>query len=111
MAEGRTGRMDFINTNDEGNELRLQFLKDDLVFSNTSFILEYIEKLVSGSGADRIVLDLGAVTHIDSSAVGMLITLKQGIGKMGKSMRLAGLTDNVRRIFKFLEISDFINAA
>ncbi|MBN2080013.1 MAG: sodium-independent anion transporter [Spirochaetes bacterium] len=103
--------MDYINTNNDGNELRLEFLKDDLVFSNTSFILEYVEKLVSGSVAECIVLDLGAVTHIDSSAVGMLITLKQGIHKMGKRMRLAGLSESVRRIFRFLDISDFINAA
>ncbi len=103
--------MDYVNSEMARDELRLEFLKDDLVFSNTAFILEHIEKLVVTSSARCIILDFAAVNHIDSSAVGMLISLKNSMQKMGKRMLLAGLSGNVRRIFRFLDITDFLDAA
>jgi anti-anti-sigma factor len=101
-------RMDYIKPLISGNQLRLEFLKSELVFNTTSFLLEFIEKLVHSSNASEVILDLGSVNHIDSSAVGMFISLKNELRKSGKKMALAGLTDNVLRILTFLDITGFL---
>jgi anti-anti-sigma factor len=100
--------MDYIKIETSGDELRLEFIKDDLVFNTTSFILEYIEKMLHASPAGRVVLDLTNVTHIDSSAVGMFISIKNIMLKSKKSMMLVGLNDNVTRILHFLDIANFL---
>ncbi|MBN2160971.1 MAG: STAS domain-containing protein [Spirochaetes bacterium] len=100
--------MDYIRCETSGSELRLEFIKDDLVFNTTSFILEYIEKMINTSSAGRVILDLANVTHIDSSAVGMFISIKNAMLKNGKCLMLVGLDDNVRRILHFLDIANFL---
>lgn len=100
--------MDYITSETSGDELRLEFVKDDLVFNTTSFILEYIEKIINATPAVRVVLDLTNVTHIDSSAVGMFISIKNIMLKRGQSLMLVGLNDNVTRILHFLDIANFL---
>jgi anti-anti-sigma factor len=102
-------RMDYIKPEISGNELHLHFLTGELVFTTTSFILEFIEKMSQSSMADRIVLDLSRVTQIDSSAAGMFISLKNDMKKSGKRLVLKGLTDSVRRILHFLDVTDFLD--
>jgi anti-anti-sigma factor len=100
--------MDYIQTEISDRELRLQFLKRELVFNTSSFLLEFIEKLIQSSKAENVVFDLTAVDHIDSSAVGMFILVKNRLQKSGKRMSMMGLSENVRRILTFLEIAEFL---
>ncbi|OHD64323.1 MAG: hypothetical protein A2176_01670 [Spirochaetes bacterium RBG_13_51_14] len=105
--------MDYIQPDISGKELRLQFLKSELVFNTTSFILEFIEKMIQSSKAERIILDLGSVNHIDSSAVGMFISLKNEMRKSGRALIFKGVSESVLRIFHFLDIVNYLelNAA
>ncbi len=89
--------------------MHLQFLTEELVFNTTSFILEFIEKMVHSTRAERIVLDLSMVYKIDSSAAGMFISLKNDMKKSDKRLILRGLTDSVRRILHFLDVTDFLD--
>ena len=100
--------MDYIQPEISDRELRLRFLKRDLVFNTSSFILEFIEKLILSSRADKVVFDLSAVDHIDSAAVGMFILVKNKLQKNGKKMSMVGLSENVLRILTFLEIAKFL---
>jgi anti-anti-sigma factor len=100
--------MDYIQPEISDRELRLQFLKRELVFNTSSFLLEFIEKLIQSSKAENVVLDLTAVDHIDSSAVGMFILVKNSLQKSGKTMSMMGLSENVRRILTFLDIAEFL---
>lgn len=102
-------RMDYIKLETSENDLRLIFLKSELVFNTTSFILEFVEKTISSSNTARVILDLSNVNHIDSSAVGMFISLKNGMKKSGQELYLAGVKENVLRILNFLDIADFLN--
>ncbi len=101
--------MDYIKPEISGDELHLQFLTEELLFNSTSFILEFIEKIVQSTRAERITLDLSRVTKIDSSAAGMFISLKNDMKKSGKRLILASLTDSVRRILHFLDVTDFLD--
>jgi len=101
--------MDYIRLETSNNELRVIFLKGELVFNTTSFILEYIQKVINASNVDRVVLDISNVNHIDSTAVGMFITLKNDMQKAGKTLLLTGSTESVLRIFHLLDIDDFLD--
>jgi anti-anti-sigma factor len=105
--------MDYIKLEPSNNELRVIFLKSELVFNTTSFILEYIQKAIQISNAERVILDISNVNHNDSTAVGMFISLKNEMQKAGKTLLLAGSTENVLRIFHLLDIDEFleVNAA
>jgi anti-anti-sigma factor len=100
--------MDYIRLETSNNELRVIFLKGELVFNTTSFILEYIQKAIQISKADRVILDISNVNHIDSTAVGMFISLKNEMQKAGKTLLLTGSTENVLRIFHLLDIDEFL---
>mgnify|MGYP003812222997 CR=1 FL=1 len=100
--------MDYVKHEISGTELRLRFLTDELVFNTTSFILEFIEKTLQSSKADRIILDLDSVIQIDSSAAGMFISLKNSMKKSGKTLVFRGLSDGVRRILRYLEVDRFL---
>jgi len=106
-------RMDYIKPEISDNELRLLFLKSELVFNTSSFILEFIEKMIQSSKAERVVFNLEEVEHIDSSAVGMFISVKNKLQKSGRTMVMEGLSENVLRILSFLDITNFLelNAA
>ena len=100
--------MDYIRVDASNNELRVIFLKGELVFHTTSFILEYIQKAIQISKAERVILDISNVNHIDSTAVGMFISLKNEMQKAGKTLLLTGSTENVLRIFHLLDIDEFL---
>lgn len=67
--------------------------------------------------AAKVVLDMQNVHFLSSSALGMLITLKSSIGANGGAFVLAGLRDDLQKIFKItkldkiLKIKENVNAA
>lgn len=102
-------RMDYVKLEHDGDDLRMVMLKNELVFNSTSFILGFLEKTIHASGARRVIIDLSNVSHIDSSAVGMFISLKTGMQKTGKELYIDGVCENVLRIMTFLDITGFLN--
>ena len=55
-------------------------------------------------GRVKIVLDLGGVTYIDSSGVGMLVGKLQSVRAKGGDVRLLHVTTRGQRLFGMLKI-------
>jgi anti-sigma B factor antagonist len=55
-------------------------------------------------GHPRIVVDLGGVTYIDSSGVGMLVGKLKAVREQGGDIRLLHVTTRGQRIFGMLKI-------
>ncbi|REJ86102.1 MAG: anti-sigma factor antagonist [Acidobacteria bacterium] len=53
-----------------------------------------------GDGAERIVVDLSQVTHVDSSGVGELVASKRIIERFGARLGLVRGSDSVDRVLK-----------
>lgn len=53
---------------------------------------------VTGSGPDRIVLDLSKVEFLDSSGLGAVVAAMKHAGP-GQTLELAGLTPTVAKVF------------
>jgi anti-anti-sigma factor len=102
--------MEYIKSELNGSIIRLHYLKNTLLFNTTSHILNYIEKMISTTAGETIIIDLSVVDHIDSSAVGMLISIKYELSKLNRAFVLEGLTDNVRRILQILDITNYLCA-
>lgn len=56
-------------------------------------------RAAAGEGPGRVVLDLGAVTFLDSSGLGALVGTMKLLGP-GRSLELAALQPNVARVLR-----------
>lgn len=70
-----------------------------------------------GEGDDKFVLDFEHASYIDSSGLGVLVSLSKRIREQGGELRLAGLDDDLRTLFELtrldtlFQIADDRNAA
>lgn len=60
---------------------------------------EKVNELLGG-GAEKIVVDLSRVTHVDSSGVGELVASKRIIERFGSQLSLVRGSDSVDRVLK-----------
>jgi anti-sigma B factor antagonist len=75
----------------------------DLLFGR--WIRELLER-----GRVKIVVDLGGVTYIDSSSVGMLIGKLKNVRESGGDIRLLHVTTRGQRLFAMLKIRTLFEA-
>lgn len=62
------------------------------------------EPLVDDSACQAVTVDFSSVDYLDSSALGMLLMLRDKLGGCGKEVTLSGVQGNVRQV---LEIANF----
>lgn len=62
------------------------------------------EPLVGDSSCKVVVVDFSGVDYLDSSALGMLLMLRDKLGGCGKDISLSGVRGNVKQV---LEIANF----
>jgi len=56
---------------------------------------------------EQVVVDLSAVTFIDSSGLAVLINARQDLNKYGGKLTLSGITENVRSILEMARLDQF----
>ena len=59
--------------------------------------------------ASPLVVDLGAVSFIDSSGLATLIEALQGVGRHGGALRLVGLTPGVKNLFRLSNLTSIFD--
>lgn len=62
------------------------------------------EPLVSEAGIKQVTVDFSGVEYLDSSALGMLLMLRDKLGGVGKDVTLTGVRGNVKQV---LDIANF----
>lgn len=62
------------------------------------------EKIIETGSVREIVIDFGEVDYLDSSALGMLLLLREKADGAGKNVVLAGLKGTVKQV---LDIANF----
>ncbi|NHC07204.1 anti-anti-sigma factor [Azonexus fungiphilus] len=62
------------------------------------------EPLIADDACRAITVDFSGVNYLDSSALGMLLMLRDKMGGCGKDVVLSGVQGNVRQV---LEIANF----
>ena len=70
--------------------------------------VEYaIERAVENKDVSAVVVDLGEVTFMDSTALSALMRSKDTLGQKGTSLRLAAPSKAVERIFSVTGFQDY----
>lgn len=62
------------------------------------------ESLVGDAAVRSVVVDLSGVDYLDSSALGMLLMLRDKLGGANKEVMLSGVRGNVKQV---LDIANF----
>lgn len=65
---------------------------------------EAVDKALSSQGTTEVAVDLGNVAYLDSSALGMLLMLRDKAKTSGKSVFLTNAKGSVKQV---LEIANF----
>lgn len=91
----------------QDDELRFVVLDSSIVFNNAPSLLKSIEHALSSYPSSSIIIDISGVEVIDSSAIGMFISVKGLAERQKRSFALAGVSDTICRILAFLEVDDY----
>lgn len=62
------------------------------------------EPLVADAGVTAVTVDFSGVDYLDSSALGMLLMLRDKLGGVNKEVALSGVKGNVKQV---LDIANF----
>lgn len=62
------------------------------------------EPLIADPGVQSVVVDFAGVDYLDSSALGMLLMLRDKLGGVSKEVALTGVRGNVKQV---LDIANF----
>jgi anti-anti-sigma factor len=70
--------------------------------------LEWLVEELAGNGQNRIVLDMAQISHVDSSAIGVLVGAHLLMKDSGGQLRLAAVADRVRMVFKIAGVESVL---
>lgn len=87
-----------LTTADRG-EVRLLTVEGTRIDASVAIQFKEAVRQAAGDGPGRVVLDLSAVTFLDSSGLGALVGAMKLLGPE-RPLELAGLTPNVERVFR-----------
>lgn len=90
-----------IRSNGDTSVIRLD---GRFVFTSHTVFREAYERVLARSETRVIQLDMGQVEYLDSSALGMMLLLKDKSEAMGKNTQIRGARGVVRQV---LEVANF----
>lgn len=92
-----------IKTSVENSKARIA-MSGRFDFNSHRQFRDAYEEILQNPEAREVELDLGAVDYLDSSALGMLLLLREKTGNAGKSMALTNCKGVVQQV---LEVANF----
>ena len=96
-----------INSREENN-VSIIILEGEVDISSTDLIRGKLKKLIDEK-KKAIVINLANVPYIDSSGLGVFVETMQEMGKYGGELKLAGLTDDVKKVFELTRLTNFFS--
>jgi anti-sigma B factor antagonist len=93
----------------EGGNPQVQVIdiKGEVSAQAENVLMEAYTKATS-AGARSIVLNFGGLEYMNSSGIGLLVTLLIRVKRQGQRLLAIGLTDHYRRIFSLTRLEEAI---
>ena len=109
MARDGSFRYEVEKSKDEnGNQVTTIKCQGELVSNTAGGMRELVRPLISLGG--RIIIDLGAVKHLDSAGLGALVGLKTSAIKQGLcSLELANMTPGVQELLRITHLTQLFS--
>ena len=82
-------------------------LGGEIVMDVTPELKADIARLLEVSRKPEVVCDMGQVTFMDSSGVGLLIGIRRQCQEEGRAFRVAEPSPPIRKLFAMLRLTDF----
>jgi anti-sigma B factor antagonist len=95
-----------IETSTRGDDVVLT-LAGDIDIHSAPLVRERLEEL-RASGSRSVVVDLGGVNFLDSSALGALVAAHRELNDAGGTLKLAAPRAHVLKVFRITRLSDVI---
>ena len=103
-------KLDYTATESEGHST-IYTLSGRLYGSTEGYAFQETVRQRVAAGANRIVIDLSGVESIDSSGVGILVTVMWSASRAGGHLVLASLSEHVRQVLGLALLLDHIDHA
>lgn len=85
----------------------VKLLSDSIMFDNYEEIFNKIKQNIT-EDYNFIILDMERVTFMDSLSLGMLVPLLLYTRRMGGNMAVINLDENIRNLFRMLNLDSII---
>jgi anti-sigma B factor antagonist len=95
--------MSFTVRKDEAQDVVIVGVDGQLIVGNRHDLKKKVLDAVDG-GDRKFVIDFAATGYIDSSGLGVLVSLAKKVRETGGDLRLAGLNDDLRTLFELTKL-------
>lgn len=75
---------------------------------NITQIREQLNELVRKAEKPKLVLDFSSVSHLSSSALGMLITINKRVREKGGELRLCNISPSIYQVFVITRLNEIL---
>lgn len=94
----------------EMNGITVVEVDGELIVGNRQELKELVMKRLE-SGDQRFLIDFSSSSYIDSSGLGVLVSLSKKIREAGGALRLAGLNEDLRTLFELTKLDTLFQIA
>ena len=101
--------MGFSQTKDRSGVAVLQ-VEGQLIVGNRQELKDLVQSALD-RGERRILIDFSRTGYIDSSGLGVLVSLSKKIREQGGELRLANLNEDLRTLFELTKLDTLFNIA
>lgn len=108
MAIGEGRMNDLIQYFHESDTLVIEILLEKLDLFETPNVLSDVESALKMNKLASVVIDLKAVTTIDSSGIGFLIAIRNNLSKQKIPLFVVCSSDTVMQIFRLTKVDQLI---
>ena len=70
--------------------------------------VEWTTKKLVGESRKKIIFDLSGITHLDSTGIGIIVTVAGQMKQAGGELRVAGASQHVEHILKMTNVDQIV---
>ena len=101
--------MGFTATKDKGGVMVVQ-VDGQLIVGNRQELKQLVQEAVD-HGEKKFLVDFAKAGYIDSSGLGVLVSLSKKIREQGGELRLANLNDDLKTLFELTKLDTLFQIA
>jgi anti-sigma B factor antagonist len=92
------------------DDVSIVAIEGQLIVSNRQELKQKMLEELEG-GARKLLVDFSQTGYIDSSGLGVLVSLSKKIREQGGALRLAGLNEDLRTLFELTKLDTLFQIA
>src|SRR5208282_3792370 len=79
-----------------------------ITMGNDCLQVEWTTKKLMEESRKKVIFDLSGITHLDSTGIGIIVTMAGQMKKAGGQLRVAGANPHVEQILKMTSVDQIV---